>query len=84
LYGWPILRGDTPAEAGGVLLLGRGQPNPVYGPFRRLPLLARLVPAPTAFRWDVPATYSVEIVALPDAMPGTLHDYQALLLDAAP
>jgi hypothetical protein len=32
----------------------------------------------------VPATYTVEIVAPPDALPGTVYDYEALLLDAAP
>jgi hypothetical protein len=63
------------------MVLRRGQPDPIYAPLRTIPLLRDLVPAPAAFHWGVPATYTVEIVWLPDAVP---YDYEALLLDAAP
>jgi hypothetical protein len=82
MYGLPVLRAE--AGASGGMLLRRGQPDQVYAPLRNIPLLRDLLPAPAAFHWGVPATYMVEIVALPNAIPGTPDDYEALLLDTAP
>jgi hypothetical protein len=86
IRGLAVLRGVTGAGEGSSLLLGRGQPDPAYAPLRGIPLLGYLLPAPAAFHWGVPATYTVEIVALPAARPDTkaMYDYEALLQDAAP
>jgi hypothetical protein len=83
LCGLPVLEGGTGVGERGSLLLGLGQPDPIYARLRAIPLVGRLLPAPATFRWGVPATYTVRIVALPDALPGTLRDYEALL-DATP
>jgi hypothetical protein len=82
--GLPVLQSETGAGNGSTFLLGRGKPDPVAALLRDLPLLGHLVPAPATVQWGVLATYRIEIIAVPNALANTLHDYKALLLDAAP
>jgi hypothetical protein len=82
--GLPVLLDNSTAGGDAALPFGRAQPDPAYAALRRLPLLGRLVPSPADFAWGTPAAYTVEIVAEPFPVAGTVDGYRLLLVDAAP
>jgi hypothetical protein len=77
-----LVDAGMPLDTSTVLPLKLQSAAPLVTLLRRMPPLARFMPAPQALRWGRPATYRIQIHLQPAAACAAPPCYDALLLDA--